>query len=586
MGAQRLYYDGRTPFEVVGMESTMQRWHREIIVALLLAVAVFVAYGSVVENGFVTYDDPQYFTFVSPVNEGLSLEHMAWAFTTFQAFNWHPLTWLSLQLDASIYDGHPGGIHLTSLIFHLANTLLLFAVLRIMTGMIGRSAAVAACFAVHPLHVESVAWVSERKDVLCGFFGLLTFIGYAWYVLAPGWRRYWAVLLPFALGLMAKPMLVTWPFVLLLLDWWPLQRFATVAVPVQSKSAKKSLPPPVTRSISWLVIEKLPLLLLSVASCLVTIKAQADAVQSFESHPLSLRVANATVAYVRYLGKAAWPVDLAVFYPYPSNGLPTWKVAACATLLVAVTVLVIRQARRRPYLAVGWFWYLGTLVPVIGVMQVGFQAMADRYAYLPLIGIWIMVVWGGADFLAARRMSLALPVGAGVVVLLIWIVLSQRQVGLWRDSVTLWQHALAATHDNAVTRTNLGNAYFAQGNTADCIRECERAIALKPDYADAHSNLGIALLRLARVPAAVEEMSLAVHHAPWLARYHFNLAVALLAAKRFDDAMESFGKALQLNPDEARGVNAGVDMLRDGQIDEARRFFQEAMAEFPAEASK
>ena len=438
------------------LPATPNRYRSEILLGLALAALALVVSGPVLDCDFVDYDDDIYVTNNLGVLQGVSLEGIAWAFTTTRSNHWHPLTWLSLQRDVDLYADasglHPWGFHLTNLLLHVGNVLLLFAVLRQMTRLPWRSAVVAALFAVHPLHVESVAWVTERKDVLSTFFWLLTTAAYVRYARKPGWRRGTIVLLPYVLGLLSKPMLVGLPFTLLLLDYWPLQRFSTGA-----SSFAPASPP-------RLVCEKLPLFLLGALSTAVSLAARqaGGGIKSGEYLGLGERLACAVNASVVYLLKAFWPVNLAVFYPFPPEGLSAMRVAGEATLLAVLTLVVLGARRRYPYLAVGWLWYLGTLLPVSGVVQLGTYAYADRYTYVPSIGLFIGLVWWLADLVPlAYRVRLLTP--AAVLVVLGASVLSWRQAHVWHDSVTLWAQARAVTPDSFIIRTHLGLAYQNAG---------------------------------------------------------------------------------------------------------------------------
>jgi protein O-mannosyl-transferase len=489
-----------------------------LLAAVLLVGATVLAYEPIRDNGFV-FDDEDYVTQNSHVQAGLNGSDVAWAFTTGFASNWHPLTWLSLQLDNQFFGMQPSAYHRTNLLLHVANVLLLLVVLRKMTGAFWRSAFVAGLFALHPLHVESVAWVAERKDVLSTLFGLLALLAYTGYVKRPKWSRYFLVVLAFILSLLAKPMLVTLPFVLLLLDYWPLGRGVLIregeapAEPL-AKARQEPRPPesghwPRGRfrqpagtaavQLSRLVWEKVPLLLLAAASCAITwyVQQQGNSVQVLAQMPLSARVGNALVSYAVYLRKMFWPADLAAYYPHPGTALPAVHVAAAALFLTAVTAGVLWLRRKAPYLAVGWFWYLGTLVPVIGLVQVGMQSMADRYTYVPLIGIFLMIAWGASD-LAARGQFQAQTLWAGVAVLLLfgWSLLTWLQVHHWRNGVTLWAQALAVAPDNPVAHTNLGCAIMENLPSPEdeqlAFAHFQAAVALTPNQVG--GNLGLALL--------------------------------------------------------------------------------------------
>ena len=477
------------------LEST---WNHSLWVCLLLAVSTLVVYWPVTGHDFVNYDDTDYVTANPYVQAGLSAQGLAWVWHSDVARNWHPVTMLSHMLDCQLYGMRPGGHHLTSLLFHIANSLLLFLLLRNMTGCLWRSGVVATLFALHPLHVESVAWVAERKDVLSTLFFLLTLWAYGRYAKELGakgegrgaksegrrqniqspigngkFRHYWLTLAWFALGLMSKPMLVTVPFVLLLLDYWPLRRFALIT----KNSRLKTLLP--------LFREKVPFLLLSAASCVVTFQVQQNggSVLDVNNLPVAARVANALMSYVRYLGKMLWPEHLAALY-VRKTPWPAWEVGLAAIALLAVSAAVIRLARSRPYLAVGWFWYVGTLVPVIGLVQVGMQSMADRYTYIPLIGIFIAVAWGVCELAATWRVP---KVGLGIattVVLAACMVLTRGQLGWWKNSETLFQRMITAVPGNYMAHYNMGNLYSRQDKLAEAVKQYEAALKAEPNYAE------------------------------------------------------------------------------------------------------
>ena len=515
---------------------------RILLIGLLLIAATLAVFWRTLDNNFINYDDDNYVTANQHVQAGLTGESISWAFTSTVENNWHPLTWISHILDWQRYGQNPMGHHLTNLLFHIATVLLLFVVLYWMTKRVWRSAFVAALFAIHPLHVESVAWVAERKDVLSTFFWLLTMLAYVWYVERPKARRYILVVALFALGLMAKPMLVTLPFALLLLDYWPLKRLLA------------------GRRHSWrgLILEKSPLFALSAASSVVTYFVQKGAVSSFDVLPLWMRVENAAVSYVTYIIKAIRPDNLAVIYPYPRHGLPIWEVVGAALLLVAISVVVLRCARRLPYLSVGWFWYLGTLVPVIGIVQVGLQAMADRYTYVPLIGIFIIIAWGVPDLLRSRGLSQSgyVAVPAAIIIIGALTAATWKQVGYWRDSVTLFKHALACTKDNYVAHSNLAAALVRRPGELDkAIAHCHAALRIQPDSAEAHFNLGNALSRQGKPNDAIAQYREALRANPGDPEVHNNLGAALTAQGRTEEAIIHYKKALRIRPDCAETHN-------------------------------
>ena len=462
---------------------------------LLLLLAVAVVYWRVTDCEFIGFDDGQYVVENPHVHAGLSAQSVTWAFTTTAASNWVPLTWLSYMLDYELYGLNPRGYHLTNLLLHLASSALLLLVLWRTTGARGCSAFVAALFALHPLHVESVAWVAERKDVLCGFFFMLTLWAYTRYAERDfTLGRYGLVLLFLGLGLMAKPMLVTVPAVLLLLDFWPLGRFERTRL-------------------RTLLLEKVPLLLLAVCAAVPTwlIQASSSATGLVENLGLDLRVGNALLAYVHYIVHFFWPRGLAVFYPHPGADVSIGWAIAAGLLLLGVSVLVLRSTPRRPYLALGWLWYLGMLVPVIGLVQVGEQAMADRYTYLPMIGLTIAVAWGAPDLLERWRPRPELVAAATGLVLVTLASLTWVQIGYWRNSVTLFEHALRVTQDNHLAHTNLGVALTERGEHERAIHHYEQALRIKPDYVAAHFNLAVTLVRQDRRAEAIRHYARALH---------------------------------------------------------------------------
>src|SRR5215210_126756 len=455
---------------------------RPVLLAAALALLTLAAFWPTLGNGFVNLDDTLYVTANPMVRNGFSREGLAWVWTANVANNWHPLTVLSQMLDCQLFGVNPAGHHFTSLLFHLADVLLLFEVLRRMTGAAGRSTAVAGLFAVHPLHVESVAWVAERKDVLSALFWILAMGAYGRYARRPSAGRYLLVALAMALGLMAKPMVVTLPFVLLLLDVWPLERLRPG--------------PGWRRRLAWLTAEKLPLLGLSAAASLVTLRYQTTSLVSLEALPWRLRVANAAVSYAAYLGKTLLPRNLSVFYPIPVE-IPFWKAAGAALLIAGLTALVVWKWRKEPWLTVGWLWFLGTLVPVIGLVQVGRQAMADRYTYIPSIGLFLAICWGLPALAASRRWRAALAVSA-VLALMTLTAATRAQVRHWADSVTLYRHALAVTRGNYVANIGLARALASRRDWSGAAEQYRAALALRPHLRDARRGLDQALREAAR----------------------------------------------------------------------------------------
>ncbi len=610
-------------------------WKRLLLICLFLALSTLVVYWPVTRHGFVNYDDTDYVTANPYVQAGLSAKGLAWVWHSEVARNWHPVTMLSLMLDCQLYGMRPAGHHLTSLLFHILNAVLLFLLLWKMTGAVCRSGLVAALFALHPLHVESVAWVAERKDVLSTLFFLLTLWAYVAYVgKAEGNPKsegrssnqqepiarhrviyYLLGLALFAMGLMSKPMLVTLPFVLLLLDYWPLGRLK-----LHAKNLK-------LRTFLPFVWEKLPFLLLSALSCVITFRVQQSggAVLDVNNFPVGARIANALMSYVRYLGKMVWPEGLAALYLRKAPW-PAWQVGLAALALLAASVAVIRLARQRPYLAVGWFWYLGTLVPVIGLVQVGMQTMADRYTYIPLIGIFIALAWGGWELVSTRRWpgrnadvqsavsrfshpqsvgrtrgagrletcdaadyKSALPgpqlcrsetwgLGIAVVVLLAaCMMVTRKQIAWWESSETLFQRMIAVLEGNYMAHYNMGNLYSRQDKLAEAVKHYEAALKVEPNYAEAHNNFGEVLLRQGRFDEALAHYLAAVRLKPEYL-YYFNLANALVDAGKPAEAVANYQQALRLNPNSSQAHhNLGLALQAQGQAERAMIEFRAAL---------
>ena len=519
---------------------------RNLIIALFLGVVTAALYGRVWQYGFANLDDPAYVMENKQVLGGLSLASLRWAFTHVILGNWHPLTTLSLMLDATLYGSWPGGFHITNVVLHVLNTVLLFILLERTTGAVWRSALVAALFAWHPLHVEPVVWISSRKDVLSTLFLLLTLLAYVRYAARGRWGSYFLVLVLFVLGLMAKPMLVTLPFLLLLLDYWPLGRLQLG----QAMAAPSKTRPVPLRA---LVLEKLPMIVLSVAFSVVAFVAQGDAVTSLKKCPLSVRLANVPLSYVRYLKKMFWPDDLAIFYPHPLS-IRFLLVLAALCFLALVTIWVVSNGKRQPYLLVGWLWYLGSLVPVIGIIQLGAQAIADRYTYVPLIGLFIIIAWVLSDI---QSLQVARIATAAVVAILVACVSSaSAQLGYWKDNISLFTRALAVTASNSLAHYNLALAFVATGQIDKSIEHFETALAMDPESADGHNNLANALLQERHVDEAIEHYRMAITQRPNFAIAHINLGTALAERGRVDDAIAEFKAALRLEP--------GQESARDG----------------------
>lgn len=520
----------------------------------LVALNVLV-YAPISRHDFVSFDDPQYVTENFRVKAGLTWSGVRWALTTGEAGNWHPLTWISHMADVQMFGLHAGLHHVTSLILHIVNSLLVFGVLWRMTGAMGRSAFVGALFAIHPVHVESVAWISERKDVLSTFFGLLALWAYADYARDGKAIRYALVFICLALGLMAKAMLVTLPCVLLLLDYWPLRR-------------------PLGRR---LLLEKLPLFALVAASSVATFLAQrqSGAVSALAALPLASRVANAAVAYIRYIEKMVWPTELTVLYPY-SRDLGS-RAGIAVVLLIAITVAAVAMRRHR-YVLVGWLWYLGMLVPVIGLVQVGIQSMADRYTYLPFVGLFIIIAWGIPDlFRALPNRRVAIPAAAALVIAACAIT-ARAQVRYWRNSLMLWEHADRVTPGDAHVETALGSLLAEKGKVAEAKALYTDALRREPQFAEAHNKLGVILADQGRPADAIPHYEAALRFKPSLAEARYNLGNALAAEGKFDEAIAQYHSALRLRPDDPATHNGLGSALDDsGRLDEAIAEYQQAL---------
>jgi tetratricopeptide (TPR) repeat protein len=561
------------------IENTYSNLPLEVLIGLLLVFATAAVYWQVSEYGFVNCDDDSYVTANRHVQTGFTRENVIWSFQTFSKSNWHPLTWISHMLDVTLYGMQPGMHHLTNLVFHISNSLLLWIVLKQMSKNIWRSGMVALLFAIHPLHVESVAWISERKDVLSTFFWMLSMWSYSRYVATFSNIWYLAALMPIILGLMAKPMLVTLPFVLLLIDYWPLERLEIQGV-FRITSSEPNF------SLSKLVVEKIPFFAFSAASCVVTFYAQYNGgtVASLDTWPLGWRISNTLVAYVSYIGKMFWPANLIVFYPHASN-LPLWQTAGAGAILVSIFILCLVTMRRIPFLTVGWLWYVGTLIPAIGLVQVGAQALADRYTYIPLIGLFIIVAWGLPDL--SRQGSLK-KIGWVVIMAAILsslMLLTWIQTQYWKNSTTLFEHALSVTPQNWLAHNNLGNALAKQGNLNKAYRHFAEAHRLYPHDAHVQLNYGNALLAEGKFKQAEFHMYAALRIQPGLAEAHNNLGLILIRSGKIQKGIEHFKSALLHQP----GYTNALRNLKLAQsiiikIAQAADGLSEALAFSPADS--
>ncbi len=533
---------------------------------ILLTIGVFWRAG---HNEFISLDDPWYITQNPHVFNGITFENVRWAFTATEMSNWHPLTWLSHMADCQLYGLDPAGHHLTSVAFHLGNTVLLFFVLELMTGALWRSAFVAALFAVHPLHVESVAWAAERKDVLSTFFWMLTVLSYIWYVKRTSWRRYSLVLVLFILGLMTKPMLVTLPIILLILDYWPLRRMRLgldAAVRPQGVSAVDS-----GLSLWRCSIEKIPFFAVALASCVVTLYAQqhGGSVTPLGAIPLEVRCLNALVSLGAYMKKMFLPFNLSVIYPLDPN-IPVWQPVLSGVIIVAISFVAFRSARRRPYLIAGWLWYLVTLVPVIGIVQVGLQSMADRYTYIPLIGLFIMVAWGIEDILKGRHYRQAASLLSGIFVIGALALSSSQQLRHWKNSIELFSYANSVTRNNYLAQESLGSALVYEGKIEEAVGHFSEAIKIDPDVANGYYNMGVALEKLKKPEEAARFYAETIALMPNSERAHKNLGALLARAGRRDEAAAHFAEALRINPGYLNAhFNIGVLLFDRGNFYEA-----------------
>jgi protein O-mannosyl-transferase len=538
-----------------------------LLLCMVLVLITLLVYGQVRKYDFIVWDDPLYVTRNLNVQAGFHWESIRWAFTTNHAAIWFPLTWLSHMLDYRLYGLSPAGHHLTNLFWHLLNGLLLFRILQSMTREIWPSFSVAILFAIHPLHVESVAWVAERKDVMSAFFWLLTTWFYLRYVRVPLVKNYIPVAVGLGLGLMVKPMLVTLPFALILLDVWPLRRVQTYR--------------------SWIPLlrEKIPLFVLVLLSIILTIWAQhsVSAIVSLDSKPMSLRIENAIISYGTYLYKFFWPVGLSVFYPYPDSPFSLWKLGITSIILGGLSWFAWHSRHRFPYVLTGWLWFLGTLVPVIGIVQVGGQTLADRFTYIPSIGFFIIIAWGIKDFLSIHpsyRGSLVFACTSAVIVL---STLCYIQVQQWKDSITLFQHALSVQENNSLAHGCLGAALIQRQNPKQAEKHLIRALELNPRYPEALNDLGTILFEKGMYPEAVTRFSSALTLNPNYAEAHNNLALTLTHMNRFPEAIEHYKIAISLNLRSPNTLNnLGVALAQIGRFEDAKPYFRQALTIQPS----
>jgi len=535
-----------------------QRW-LTIGVSVFLLGLTWLVFGQTLRYDFVNYDDPSYVYQNTRITSGINFANVAWAFSHIHSENWHPLTTITHMLDCQLHGLNAGWHHFTNVLLHCLAVVLLFVALERMTGALWRSAFVSAVFAVHPLHVESVAWIAERKDVLSAVFFMVTLLAYFHYTRSPSIGRYLIVAIVFALGLMSKPMLVTLPFVLLLLDYWPLGRF----------DAHRSN---TGRQVLQLVMEKIPLIALSAVSSLITFLAQRGAIGWTEQLPMSQRITNAFVAYVVYIRQMFWPTELAVFYPHPENRLPIWEVSLALIILVGIMAAAFVLRKRAPYLVTGWLWYLGMLVPVIGLLQVGWQGHADRYTYLPQIGLYIAVTWALTDLIRSWRFQRTALSAAALIVIGALSWRGWLQTSYWRDSETLFTHALAVTSNNDVALNNLGIIFLDKGQLDDAISKLQAAIDLRPENAPAHDNLAKALLKKGQVAEAMVHYRKFLELEPANVEARNTLGTALIQQGHIREAIDQWQEVLALQPENGNAASnlAWVfatctdDSIRDG----------------------
>lgn len=580
----------RRGFSLGGRGQTPSR-SQVVLVYLFLGAITWLIFGQTVRHDFVNFDDHVYIYDNPLVTGGLTTSGIVSAFTHPHARNWHPLTTISHMLDCQLYGLNAGGHHFTSVALHTIAVLLLFRVLRVTTGALWPSAFVAALFAIHPLHVESVAWVSERKDVLSAVLFMLTLAAYVRYAGAPSLWRYFIVLMIFALGLMSKPMLVTVPFVFLLLDYWPLRRFDKVERFKPGRGITRSL----NQRLSFLFLEKTPLLVLSGLSCLVTIWAQDQATGSLEQLPFTWRLSNALVSYTEYVRQTFWPARLAVFYPYPNNPLSIWKVTLASAFLLTVSAMAIFLRKKRPYVLTGWFWYVGMLVPVIGIVQIGEQGHADRYTYLPHIGLFLLIVWGAADLAKTWHLRREYLWLAATITIAVLSYGAAVQTSFWKNSERLWDHTLSVTSNNDFAHNNLGFFHLRRGELDKAISHFETALKIRSGKSQTRYNLGTALVhvnlanalaREGRPEEAIVHYEQAVKLRPDYGDAYYNFGSVLFQQGRINDAIAQWQKALAIQPNDAAAhTSLGNALLQKGLPEQAIVHYQKAVEIDPSEVS-
>jgi tetratricopeptide (TPR) repeat protein len=564
------------------------RQKHSIIVVLMLIILTLGVYWPVQDYEFVNFDDNLYVADNYLTQSGLTYQGIIKTFTDVHTGHWHPLTILSHMLDWQLFGDNAGGHHWTSVIIHILNTILLFIFFRYVTGAIWKSAFLAALFAIHPLNVESVAWIAERKNVLSTFFWILTMLFYVWYVKQPNWKRYLSVFFSFALGLMSKPMLVTLPFVLLLLDYWPLNRMG-INFQNNDQNVTTSIVTDKSR-IFFLVLEKIPLLVLTIISiCLTFYAAQSiNTVASGDILPLTARISNAIFSYAVYIKKLFWSFDLAVFYPHAY--IPIWQVSVAALLLVVITILAIRYYRKYPYLIVGWFWYVGTLVPVIGIVQVGGQSMADRYAYIPFIGLFTIISWGVSQNLFKTKYAKMITSSVCIFFIIMLSFIAYNQVKVWNNTATLFKSALKSNPNNYLAYKALGLDAADRGDNELALLYYSMSLKIKPDFDQAYNDAGLVLVKMGRRYEALKSFKKAIQINKFSAEAHYNLGLFLMQENNFDRAVSHFSKAIEIKKNSGSGllvyahINLGVAFERRGDTQKALEHFQEALRYNPHSA--
>ena len=549
-----------------------------LIISISVIAIILASYWQVQNYGFISYDDQLYIVDNYRIHSGFTFKSVVDALTNVHTGHWHPLTIMSHMLDWNLFGDNAGGHHWTSVIIHILNAVLLFLFFQYLTGAIWKSAFIAALFAIHPINVESVAWIAERKNVLSTFFWILTMFLYVWYVRSPSWKRYLPMFLCFALGLMAKPMLVTLPFVLLLLDYWPLNR----TIINQQNKNQAEIPEPISLKkykITSLIWEKVPLLFLTAISICLTFYAakSVGTIASLNILPLNKRISNAIVSYALYLKKLFWPIDLAVFYPLYSE-IPIWQIAIAVLLLGGISILVFLYSRQHPYLLVGWFWYLGTLVPVIGIVQVGNQSIADRYAYVPFIGLFIIIAWGGYQVSSKIRYAKVLTALVATFIVMMFAAATYSQVKVWKNSVTLFEDALKSNPDNYLAYNVLGLEAVNRGEHELALSYYYMALKINPRFDPAYNNTGNLLIKMGRPYDAIRNYEKALKINKMSVEAHYNLGVALLQENYLEGAIAHFREAVELRRDYVEAHNNwGVALMKMGNIQKAVAHFKEAL---------